>query len=52
MLIIISPAKTLDYKTPFHIKGESTAPFLKESEALITELKKLKPNDISSLMKV
>ena len=52
MLIIISPAKTLDYKTPFHIKGESTAPFLKESEALIKALKKLNPNDISALMKV
>ena len=52
MLIIISPAKTLDYKTPFDIKGETQAPFLKESETLITELKKLNPTSISSLMKV
>jgi len=52
MLIIISPAKTLDYKTLISIKGESEAPFLKESQKLIKQLKKLKPNDISELMKV
>ena len=52
MLIIISPAKTLDYKTPITIQGESKAPFLKESQQLIKELKKLNPNDISELMKV
>ena len=52
MLIIISPAKTLDYKTSISIQGETEAPFLKESEKLIKVLKKLNPNDISELMKV
>ena len=52
MLIIISPAKTLDYKTPTSIERETEAPFLKESQKLIRQLKKLKPNEISELMKV
>ena len=52
MLIIISPAKTLDYETPVSIQGESEAPFLKESTQLMKELKKLSPKDISELMKV
>jgi cytoplasmic iron level regulating protein YaaA (DUF328/UPF0246 family) len=52
MLIIISPAKTLDYKTPISIQGETEAPFLRESAKLIKVLKKLNPNDISGLMKV
>lgn len=52
MLIIISPAKTLDYKSQINIVGESEAPFLKESQALIKKLQKLKPVKISELMKV
>jgi len=52
MLIIISPAKTLDYETPISIQGESEAPFLKESAQLMKELKKLSPQEISELMKV
>jgi uncharacterized protein len=52
MLIVISPAKTLDYDTA-PITEEFTQPeFLKESRKLISELKKLSPAEISSLMKV
>lgn len=52
MLIVISPAKTLDYESEIP-ELETTQPdFLKESAALIKELRELSPQQISSLMKV
>ncbi|GAA5443831.1 peroxide stress resistance protein YaaA [Microbulbifer sp. NBRC 101763] len=52
MLIVISPAKTLDYESEIP-ELETTQPeFLKESAALIKELRKLSPQQISSLMKI
>ncbi len=52
MLIIISPAKTLDFDTS-PITNEFTQPeFLKDSRKLILELKKLTPAEVSSLMKI
>jgi len=52
MLIVISPAKTLDYESEIP-ELETTQPdFLKESAALIKELCELSPQQISSLMKV
>lgn len=51
MLIIISPAKTLDFSLNKEI--HYTLPsFLKESEMLVQELKKYNPDDISELMHV
>ncbi|MFA0810394.1 peroxide stress protein YaaA [Microbulbifer epialgicus] len=52
MLIVISPAKTLDYESEIP-ELETTQPeFLKESAALIKELRELSPPQISSLMKI
>lgn len=52
MLIVISPSKTLDYK-PQQLISEYTQPeYLKESSKLISELRKLTPEDIAELMSV
>ncbi len=50
MLIIISPAKTLDFESPANTNIYSDASFLKESKLLIKELRKLKVNDLEKLM--
>ena len=52
MLIVISPAKTLDFKTAPITKDHSQPEFLKESRQLVSQLKKLTPAEVSSLMKV
>ncbi len=50
MLIILSPAKALDYKTPPHVASFTQPAFLKQSETLIKQLRKLSPADIANLM--
>lgn len=50
MLIVISPAKTLDFKSPVTSDIYSEASFLKDSKQLIRELRKLKVDEISNLM--
>lgn len=50
MLIVISPAKTLDYETPVRIRDHSQPDFLDDAEKLIQELRHLAPQDISALM--
>jgi hypothetical protein len=50
MLIFLSPAKSLDYKTPAQVGTFSQPAFLKQSEALIRELRKLSPADLANLM--
>ena len=52
MLILISPAKTLDFKKEEVPKEHSLPPFLDESSKLIERLRQFTPNDITSLMKV
>ena len=52
MLIVISPAKTLDYESPVRTRDYSQPEFLKESRALVKELRTLSPEDISELMHV
>ncbi|MCQ3830133.1 peroxide stress protein YaaA [Microbulbifer elongatus] len=52
MLIVISPAKTLDFDSEIPALDTTQPDFLKESAALIKELKALSPQDISSLMKI
>lgn len=51
MLLLISPAKTLDFE-PTGLKQKTKPRFLKESQALVDVLKKKSPNDIKKLMKV
>ena len=50
MLILVSPAKTLDYESELDVKDFSVAPFLSDSELLIKELQQKNPDDLSSLM--
>lgn len=52
MLLLISPAKTLDLETPAPISDFTQADFLKESKQLISELRVLAPHDISQLMSI
>lgn len=50
MLLVISPAKNLDYDTPA-TTGQSTKPqMLDDSQLLIDQLRELAPQDISKLM--
>ena len=52
MLIVISPAKTLDYETPAKTKVFTTPDFLDQSQQLINRLRNFSSLDISELMKV
>lgn len=50
MLMVISPAKNLDYKTEPQTKLSSKPSMLKDSQVLIDELKRLSPQEVSALM--
>lgn len=52
MLIVISPAKTLDYQTPLPSKKFTQPEFLQESEKLINVLRPMAPDDLVDLMHV
>lgn len=52
MLIVISPAKTLDYDTPPATSTATQPDFLEQSAKLIKELKQLSPDEIASLMNI
>lgn len=50
MLLIISPAKSLDYETPPVINEYTVPEMLSQSEKLIGKLKKMSPKKLSDLM--
>jgi cytoplasmic iron level regulating protein YaaA (DUF328/UPF0246 family) len=50
MLIVLSPAKSLDYKTPIKVKTSTLPEFVSESAKLIADLKKLAPQEVADLM--
>ncbi len=52
MLIVVSPAKTLDFDTPAGTKVFTQPDYLKDSQQLINRLRRLSSLDISELMKV
>jgi len=52
MLIVISPAKTLDYETPVKNKVFTRPDYLDDSGELVCRLRQLSSLDISELMKV
>lgn len=52
MLIVISPAKTLDYETPSKTKTFTLPDYLDDSQILIKRLREFSPLDISELMNV
>lgn len=52
MLVVVSPAKTLDYETPATTKSFSLPELLEHSEELIKVCRKLAPAEIAKLMKI
>lgn len=52
MLVVISPAKSLDYETPVKIRKFTQAEFLEDSAQLVSQLRELSPAQISSLMSI
>ncbi|KUI98532.1 peroxide stress protein YaaA [Vibrio sp. MEBiC08052] len=52
MLIVVSPAKTLDYESPLKTDKHTLPELLDHSEVLIDVCRQLNPADIASLMKV
>jgi cytoplasmic iron level regulating protein YaaA (DUF328/UPF0246 family) len=52
MLLVISPAKTLDFETPARTQQFNQPAFLDEAEELVEQLKQLEPSEISSLMSI
>lgn len=50
MLIVLSPAKSLDYESPIATKKHTLPDFVAESAKLIADLKKLSPQQVSQLM--
>ncbi|MFO7603876.1 MAG: peroxide stress protein YaaA [Gammaproteobacteria bacterium] len=52
MLIVVSPAKTLDYETPVKTKVFTTPDYLDDTQELIHRLRRMSSLDIAELMKV
>jgi len=52
MLIVVSPAKSLDYETPIRTRKHTEPQFLKDAAQLVTQLKKFTPDDLSELMNI
>ena len=52
MLIVISPAKTLDYDTPLKTRTFTQPDYLDRSQQLITRMREFSSRDISELMNV
>lgn len=52
MLTVISPAKSLDFENPVPSTKTTKPRFLKQSQQIIDQTKKLAPQDIASLMKL
>ena len=52
MLILVSPAKTLDFEQPPLTQVHSQPDFLTHSQELIQVCRQLTPSDIATLMKV
>jgi cytoplasmic iron level regulating protein YaaA (DUF328/UPF0246 family) len=50
MLIVLSPAKSLDYKTPVQVPSATIPEFVTEAAKLIDGLKHLAPQDLANLM--
>ncbi|SFP39757.1 hypothetical protein SAMN05216419_100228 [Nitrosomonas cryotolerans] len=52
MIIVISPAKTLDFETPPAIKEHTLPVFLDCSSELIQQLRRLEPDELGRLMSI
>ena len=52
MLIVVSPAKSLDFESPLRTRKFTDPEFLAESRQLVSQLKTLSPADFSQLMNI
>lgn len=52
MIIVISPAKTLDFETPPKTSKHTSPDFLQHSAELIAQLKTIEPDALSKLMSI
>lgn len=52
MIIVLSPAKALDYQTPQTLDEHSQPLFLDQAQTLIERLRALSPPELASLMKI
>ncbi|WP_286803729.1 YaaA family protein, partial [Marinobacter sp. UBA2498] len=52
MLMVISPAKTLDYESPLATSTYTQPEFLEDACELVDQLKTLEPHQISNLMSI
>ena len=52
MLILLSPAKSLDYKSPLPTKKNTLPRFLDDSEVLVDQLRKMSPAQLGKLMSI
>jgi uncharacterized protein len=52
MIIVLSPAKSLDYETPPHIKKHTLPEFVDDAAELIDGLRGLSPQQIGTLMHI
>ncbi|MDE1182703.1 peroxide stress protein YaaA [Paraburkholderia sp.] len=52
MIIVLSPAKSLDYDTPPHIKKHTIPDFVDDAAELIGGLRRLSPQQIGTLMSI
>jgi len=52
MLMVLSPAKTLDYESPLMTEAHSLPDFIPRSAELINTLRELSPDKLGTLMKI
>ncbi len=52
MLMVLSPAKTLDYESPLITEAHSLPDFIPRSAELISTLREISPDTLGSLMKI
>lgn len=52
MIILLSPAKSLDYESPLPTKKNSKPRFIEDSEILVKQLRAMTPVDIGKLMSI
>ncbi|WP_028226282.1 peroxide stress protein YaaA [Paraburkholderia ferrariae] len=52
MIIVLSPAKSLDYDTPAHVETHTLPDFIDDAAELIDGLRRLSPQQIGTLMSI
>ncbi|WP_233862843.1 peroxide stress protein YaaA [Paraburkholderia adhaesiva] len=52
MIIVLSPAKSLDYETPAHVETHTIPDFVDDAAELIDGLRRLSPQQIGTLMSI